>query len=329
MKRLLGAALALAMLLAVGVATADPLFTIITTAGSNQEAAGQASGMQYPWPQPPTTNHSVPGPGAGLPTTDTSPSPWPGGVGNPISPGFAQEPGHGQGISGFDASYLQVNRTGRVTFQFMGAGDSSFANSFWLFYDAGDGKGTIWHQLFQDGGNSGPTAPCPVTPDGAMFPNCDQPAPTPVPCPDLDCNQYTILLDEGLIPFAFDLGGSDSTPGGPFAGPINAPNTLWTNGIPEPGAPQYAGAMGNPPDESPFPGYFLGCDPYLATGPFQTTCESAAYIGLADRPRINAAGDVLDHDYQDMVIRVIPEPGSLLLLGAGLIALAGLRRRKA
>jgi hypothetical protein len=268
--------------------------------------------MQYPYP-------GGFGPGAGLPTTGTTPNPW------PIGPGFAAEPGTtGQGISGFDASYLQLNRTGPVTFQFMGAGDSSLANSFWLFYDDGDGTGASWHQLFQDGQSTSPTAPCPVEPNGATFPSCDHVASGIVPDGGLTFNQYTISLSAGFIPFAFDLDGSTGTnPNDPAAGPINLSGVNWGNS-------QYPNATGNPADITGFPGFFLGIDPYLATGQFQLT-GNVAYTGLADLPRTDATGGVLlDHDYQDMVVRIsaAPEPGSLLLLAAGVLALAGLRRRK-
>jgi hypothetical protein len=315
-KRLLDAALSGAIIVAAGLADAGTSLTIMPTVpGSNLEAAGQASGMQYPYP-------GGFGPGAGLPTTATTPNPW------PVGPGFAQEPGFGQGISGYDASYLQLNKPGPVTFQFMGAGDSGLANSFWLFYDDGDGTGARWHQLFQDGQGASPTGPCPVQPNGAATPSCDKVAPGIAPDALLTFNQYTIPLSAGFIPFAFDLGGDSATANnGPFAGPIDIPGSDWTmTGLP--GSSNYASATGNPADTSGFPGFFLGIDPYLATGQFQLT-GNVAYAGLADLPRTDANGRVMDHDYQDMAVRIsaAPEPGSLLLIGAGAMALAMLRRK--
>lgn len=82
---------------------------------------------------------------------------------------------------------------------------------------------------------------------------------------------------------------------------------------------------GNPDEGSGSAGYFLGIDPYLATGAWDTQ-GTAAYIGLTDLP-----WDITqDHDFQDMGIRVsVPEPGSIFLLGSGLLGLARMRRRKA
>lgn len=77
----------------------------------------------------------------------------------------------------------------------------------------------------------------------------------------------------------------------------------------------------NPKDIAP--GFFLGMDPYLASVQYDTS-GTAAYAGFTDRPPPG------DHDYEDLVVRMtVPEPGSIFLLGAGLIGLAGLRRRKA
>ena len=58
-----------------------------------------------------------------------------------------------------------------------------------------------------------------------------------------------------------------------------------------------------------------------ATGP-----QSTAWIGLSD-----SAYPTTDSDFQDMVVRVdqIPEPASVAVFGAGLLALGLIRRRKA
>jgi hypothetical protein len=50
------------------------------------------------------------------------------------------------------------------------------------------------------------------------------------------------------------------------------------------------------------------------------------HAGLTDRH-----GETGDHDFQDFGVRisVIPEPGSIALIGAALVGLAGLRPRRA
>jgi hypothetical protein len=106
-------------------------------------------------------------------------------------------------------------------------------------------------------------------------------------------NLYTFDLPAGFVPFQFRTGLG-----------IILDNT--------------GAGLGNPdPHSQNQPGYFLGMDPYLATGTYQAA-GSAFYAALSDLP---ASGD---HDFQDMGVRisVVPEPATY---GAGLvIVVAGL-----
>ena len=285
----------------VGVAQAMPILTIVQGgAVAHQEVIGDAGGSVYPWA-------GGPGPGAGAPSDIAGMASGPGW---PDAPGFAPDPSFGgaRGTSGWDESYLLLSGVGAghttaVTFQFMGGGDSTLQNQFWV-QDPTDG---IWKQMFLDS-HGGNTNPCPVA-NGATTPSCDL-----IGGSDLsnapNKNQYTLFLSDGFIPFRFITGNglvSDNTGAG----------------------------NGNPTDESGLPGYMLGADPYLAPGPFsclEANGESctAVYAALSDLPR-NGAGP--DHDYSDLAVRIsisaIPEPGNLFLLVAGLMGLSGLRRRKA
>src|SRR5690606_39902099 len=55
----------------------------------------------------------------------------------------------------------------------------------------------------------------------------------------------------------------------------------------------------------------------------QSIGSGSLFIGAEDLPMSRS-----DKDYNDMVIRVsVPEPGSLMLLGVGLLSLAGVHRR--
>lgn len=237
---------------------------------------GDAGGSVYPWP-------GGPGPGAGTPSTTTIGAPWPN------APGFAPDPtfGNAMGTSGWDTSYLWLSHSASVTFQFMGGGNSSLANQFWV-------NGV---QIFQDPPSNNATDPCAVTPNGATAPTC-----TP------GVNQFTIPITVaaggGYVPFMFVTGT---------------------------GATSINDGINNPPDDSGLPGYMLSADPYLAPGPYsclQANSEwcNAVYASLSDLPRTGGG----DHDYSDMSVRItVPEPGSLFLLGAGLIGFAGVRRRKA
>ena len=62
-----------------------------------------------------------------------------------------------------------------------------------------------------------------------------------------------------------------------------------------------------------------------ATSPGATGPQSTAWLGLSDSAYPG------DKDFQDMVVRVdqIPEPASVAVFGAGLLALGLIRRRKA
>lgn len=160
-----------------------------------------------------------------------------------------------------------------VTFQYMGKGNSSLANQFWI---DSDNNGSIDLKLFDN-----TTSSCTMA--GPTSPVCGA------------GSQFTAFFNAGLIPFMYVTGeGVDLINDG-----INNPDT----------------ALGNEP------GFFLGADPYLASGPFDTS-GTAVYAGLSDLP---AAGD---HDFQDMGVRMsVPEPSGMALAGLALGGLAFVRRR--
>ncbi len=91
-------------------------------------------------------------------------------------------------------------------------------------------------------------------------------------------------------------------------------NVLGGNPDPHPD-PQNPNAPGSP-------GYFLGVDPYMASGIFQSS-GTAVYAGLTDLPGTS------DHDFQDLGVRisVVPEPGGIALAFAGLAGLTFVSRR--
>jgi len=274
---------------ASGVAQAAPILQII---GGNPESIGDNGGTSYP-----SAPAGTPVPGAGLPTDLGG---WPNNFPSPgtYPPGFALDtdlpPGLGNyGISGWDASYLKLIGLGTgttVTFQFMGKGDAVDRNLFQLFL------GGAWTTVFDTQGSHG---------------TCGASGSSPV----IDCSPAGSSV-------SFMLAASDL-----FAGDLIP--FQFVN-LTTPGTAINDGTNNISPEDPPYPsqgGYFLGCDPYLATGAYQDTCN-AVYAGFTDRG-FTAQG-VGDHDYEDLIVRVsVPEPGSLLLVGAGLLGLAGLRHRKA
>lgn len=278
-----------ALLATAGVAQAAPTLQIVDSAGvlkvappggncttgsaTNCEVIGDAGGTSHPWPA------NAPGAGAGVPSD---------AAGWASAPGFASDPSFGpgaKGTSGWHASYLKMTTPGRVTFQFMGAGDSSFANSFWV------NTGSGFSQIFQDGQSTNPTNPCGVTGTAPVCALTSGGFPTQ--------NQYTFTMGAGLIAFGFGINGA-------------APS-LFNDG-------QSNADLGRAP------GFFLGMDPYLTSGPWENVGK-VAYVGLSDLP---SAGD---HDFQDMGVRIsvgaVPEPATwaFMLAGFGFIGFRMRNRR--
>lgn len=288
-----------------GVANAAMLQIVGDNAGSapldaNKEAIGDAGGTSYPF-----AGSAGAASGAGLPTDQGN---WPNTTppaGNPL--GFALDtgpaPGNGKyGISGWDASYLKLDLqsapSATVNFQFMGKGDAAHHDTFNIY--GSSGLLFSWDNQSASNGTS-----CVGTVAGL----CTSSGPTDVQSPYLlssFSHTFTALdlLPGDLLHFEFvnvDTGDISINDG--------------TNNI--------------SPDKPPYPshaGYFLGMDPYLATGQYDPTGK-VAYAGFTDLP-FSAEG-VGDHDYEDLIVRAsVPEPGTTLLLGAGLMGLAFGRRRQ-
>jgi len=141
--------------------------------------------------------------------------------------------------------------------------------------------GGVWNLLF----DNNVTAPCAVAPAATAPTNCAA------------GSTGTFFINAGLVPFRY------------LASIGTAPDTFTNDG------------RGNPDPHGNRGGYFLGVDPYLATGVFQNS-GTTVYAGLTDLP---GAGD---HDFQDMAVRIsVPEPGSIFLLGLGLLGLVAGRSR--
>ena len=298
---------------ASGVANAGPMLQIVDGAGNlrlasdpNAESIGDNGGTNYPF-----AGSAIPAPGAGLPTDLGG---WPNNFPPPpgtYPPGFDLDtglpPGAGNyGISGWDASYLRLTGLGggstSVTFQFMGKGDASDHNLFETSLDGGATWTSILGRGFDTQGTHGTCA-------AGAGPST---GPADIVCSPFNASFTLVLSANDLI------------------GPNNDLLPFRFVNLTTPGIATNDGVGNISPDDPPYPsqgGYHLGCDPYLATGSYQNTCGNV-YAGFTDRG-FTAAG-VGDHDYEDLIVRVsVPEPGSLFLLGSGLLGLAGVRRRKA
>lgn len=100
------------------------------------------------------------------------------------------------------------------------------------------------------------------------------------PTPTIDCSpagsSASYNFPAGLIPFRFvDL----------------------TNGL-----SSINDGTNNLKDSPSQPGYILGVDPYLASGPYNTTGQ-VVYAGFTDRPQ------EIDHDYEDLIVRMTVRGG--------------------
>jgi hypothetical protein len=274
------AALAAAAWMAAGAVQAAPYLEIVG-ADKQQEVTGDPGGTNYNVPAG-TLN------GPGLPTALGN---WPDTA--PNGNGFAQDSSFNNsvGISGYHTAYLFLSESANVTFQFMGKGDASQANTFLLDRNSDGDYADAGERMFL----GGTTTACPML--GGKTPVCDQTAGG-----FAVQNQYTAFVNVAAggdrIKFAYLTGNG-----------VLLENSGAGNGNPD-------------PHTSQLPGYFLGMDPYLATAPYQTR-GNAVYAGLTDLP------DPGDHDFQDLGVRisVVPEPGSMALVLAACLGLAVSQRR--
>jgi hypothetical protein len=195
--------------------------------------------------------------------------------------GFAADTtfGGALGTSGFHSAYLDLDQAAPVVFQFMGSGNSALVNHFYLDLNHDSDYTDPGEELFRGKTTTACTVSgCNVTSGGLAAGQ----------------NQYTFNLAAGRIWFAYESGNG-----------VLIENSGAGNGNP------------NPHTTTTLPGYFLGVDPYLATGTYQTS-GTTVYAGFSDLPNPG------DHDFQDMGVRVtaVPEPGSVALFAVGFAALS-------
>jgi hypothetical protein len=231
----------LAMLGTASAASATALLGIDAPDGS-EEHTGDPGGSVYPW----NGGH---GPGAGVPWQARDDA---GNItgGWPTGPGLGPDPSlpPNWGTSGFNSSYLILMQDAWVKFQFMGAGNSTQRNSFYLDWNYDGDYDDPGELLFvDDNGDGTGTPPCAVTPAGATAPTCTEE------------NEKKFYLRAGAIPFAYLTGRG-----------------IWLEND--------GTGLGNPSPYNDLPGYLVGCDPYQAAANHERSCKHAAYVGLTDLP---------------------------------------------
>ncbi|MEJ2565972.1 MAG: PEP-CTERM sorting domain-containing protein [Gammaproteobacteria bacterium] len=260
---------------------------------ANAEAIGDPGGSVYP------IADSVP-PGPGLPTVQGG---WPDTASfAPDTFGYAA-PGTTctagvdcpRGITGYDASYLRLTEGATVTFQNMGQGDATDHNVFQV-WDPTSGATGAWLTIFDNKSSDN----CGASGSSVPTITCTNPG-----------SSVRIYFDAGLIAFR-DV--NLTTTGAIGETQLLCPAGCATND----------GSNNHSPDKDGLAGYFLGMDPYLTSTQYDTVGR-ATYIGFTDR---GCTGTTCDHDYEDLVVRAsVPEPGTIFLLGAGLLGV-GVGRRK-